>query len=534
MRVIFGQKKKKLCFALHKGAAFAAYALGEAENAIQYAERVIENLSLKDSILVWPVILRSLSMLTKHEECISKGIDVLCRLGFHLPLSPTKESIMDVMTKTDSMVSKFSVDQIGKLSQMDDNDSAHKIMEIMDAFYVSCALVGSPFLPLAACSSVKYTLEKGVSQESTTGFATFGQFKIYLQGDYSGAKKCADITRVLTEKHKLKNISHVIMYIFIDPWSDPPHELSRKYLKYHDDMMKMGESNYAMIALGNAWRCLIYGGENLSLINQSLRGLTKIFTKHSKYAGEIAALDTILVEELIGVPSSSRSHFDTNVLQAEAESAKNTRLLFRIHFFNLMISYWRGDFADAEESSNAVLMIGPFCKLPSIHLVYYTLFSGLVLFQRYSEEGGDKRLQDGKEMMNQMGTWAKNSMAIFGNKWLLLTAEYTALVDGQCEEAEDCYKKSIEAARGHGIIHELGLAYELLGGYYTIHGREMESLLCIKNAHECYTQWGATSIAKKILDDRGLDPIWISNLDIDSSIFSKELQLKTSKHPREW
>jgi len=231
------------------------------------------------------------------------------------------------------------------------------------------------------------------------------------------------------------------------------------------------------------------------------------------------------MEELIGVPSSSRSHFNMNDMQAEAESVKDARLLFRIQFFNVMISYWRGDLAAAEESSTIASMMYPVSKFPSIHLIYFTFFHGLVLFQCYSEDGGDKRLQDGKEIMNQMGTWAKNSMAVFGNKWLLLKAEYTALVDDKRDDAEELYKKSIKAAQDHGLIHELGLAYELLGGYYTTHGHEPESLHCIKKAYKCYTQWGATSVAKKILHDHDL------NIE---SISDTESQLENSKHPREW
>ena len=255
------------------------------------------------------------------------------------------------------------------------------------------------------------------------------------------------------------------------------------------------------------------------------------------------------MEELIGVPSSSRSHFDMNDIQAEAESAKDTRLLFRIHCFNVMISYWRGDFAAAEESSNIASMMYPVSKFPSMHLIYLTFFRGLgmhptvtctlllsflslidfccglVLFQCYSEDGGDKRLHDGKEVMNQMGTWAKNSMAVFGNKWLLLKAEYTALVGDKCNAAEELYKKSIKAARDHGIIHELGLAYELLGGYYKMHGRETDCIHCIKQAYTYYTQWGATHVAKKILHDHDL------NIE---SISDTESQLVNSKHPREW
>ena len=55
-------------------------------------------------------------------------------------------------------------------------------------------------------------------------------------------------------------------------------------------MMAVGEANHAMIALGNSWRCLIYGGENLSLINQSMPDRTKMIV--SKWTVQMQPADT--------------------------------------------------------------------------------------------------------------------------------------------------------------------------------------------------------------------------------------------------
>ena len=48
--------------------------------------------------------------------------------------------------------------------------------------------------------------------------------------------------------------------------------------------------HYAMNALGSSWRCLIYSGENLSLINQSMPDRTKMIV--SKWTVQMQPADT--------------------------------------------------------------------------------------------------------------------------------------------------------------------------------------------------------------------------------------------------
>ena len=74
----------------------------------------------------------------------------------------------------------------------------------------------------------------------------------------------------------------------------------------------------------------------------------------------------------------------------------------------------------------------------------------------------EQRLKQGKEALEQMGKWAEKSMAIFGNKWHLMQAEYSASI-GEHEKAQLEYTSSIKAAKDHGLIHELALALELFG-----------------------------------------------------------------------
>jgi len=531
----------RLCLKLHVGGALSSFSLGEFDKAIKYAESVIGRVAFKDTLVAQQVILKSLTQSRKHDECISRGIDVMRQLNFDIPLCPTKEIVMNTMASTDRIASKYSLDQIVEMCEMTIDDSAYRIVKILDAFYLACFTSLSPFLPLVACEIVKMSLKHGVCHESSTAFAIFGSYKIALDGDYAAGRYWGEIVRAISKKLNAMKKSEVfttnnsdrqnffpplLLYLSNDIWFAGPREISRRILSFHQDAMNMGQFDFAMMSLGQSWRFLLYGGENLSLISKSINDRTKMIAKHSRYATQSVALDNILLVELMG-PSTSldeRLCFNINDVQAEAESAKDNRFLFIIRVFSLMIAYWKGDYRAAGEHSHIASEMYPMSKMPSIHVIFFTFFRGLVAFQLYSEDGDDYRLKEGKEMMEKMAVWAQISMHVFGNKWLLLKAEYSASVH-ENNQAEHLYKKSISAARDNGNIHELGMSYELLGNYYLANGSKEDSTHYIKKAFLCYQRWGATVVAEKVLHDHDLDI---------ASIVDTELQLGNSKHPRQW
>lgn len=135
----------QLCLALHHGAVSASFSLAEADDCIGYAEKVVEHVSFEDSLKVLTFILKSLAQSGRHDQCISRGLSILRKLKFDIPLSPSKETTRQAMASTDSILSQFSVDQILSLCDVTIDDSVLNIIRIMDSFYVSCYASASPF-----------------------------------------------------------------------------------------------------------------------------------------------------------------------------------------------------------------------------------------------------------------------------------------------------------------------------------------------------------------------------------------------------
>lgn len=161
----------------------------------------------------------------------------------------------------------------------------------------------------------------------------------------------------------------------------------------------------------------------------------------------------------------------------------------------------KNDLTSAEEHF-MIASVNPTSKMPRLLDIYTTFFGALVSFRLFCKSGGQSRLERGQDLMGQVAVWSHCSNA-FENKWLLLRAEFSACVnDGH---AEELYLASIKSAENSGdVVHELGMAHELLGDYYATHGRTSDSISCYNNAYVYYTQWGATAVAERLSNKHNL------------------------------
>ncbi|KAL9189379.1 hypothetical protein ACHAXT_009054 [Thalassiosira profunda] len=509
-----------LCLALHQGAAIASSSLGEADDVASYADEVTKRASLKDSLAVQQTLLKALYTSGRHEECIARGLEILRRLDFDIPTSPTIQDTMKALSSTDAIASQYSIDQMCQLCEKTIEPSVHEVIRIVDCLFQSCYNSSSPMLPIIACEMMKFSFQEGIANESTMAFSIFAMLKIFTAGDYAAGRYWADAVRAIVQKQHAINESNAIkrfedrpniaLYLAIDIWFSPARDISKNLLEYHKGAMKMGNTDVAMMALQTSWRFKLLAGENLSLIQQASEQRLELLSKHSPHATKCALLDNALMVELTGRPG----HYFSSVfggavanmkdLQGQAKSSKDMHILQSSHVFNVLIHFWRGDYESAEESSSLASSILPAANMPTIYRIYHVFFRGLVKFQLYRKLGEDQRLEDGKTALGEVKKWAGNAAAVFGNKLLLLNAEYHASI-GEHDAAWEMYGESIQASRDRGNVHELALAYELLGKHRSALGMTSAANECFAQAFAHYSSWGATAVADRLLQTHNID-----------------------------
>ena len=230
--------------------------------------------------------------------------------------------------------------------------------------------------------------------------------------------------------------------------------------------------------------------------------------KYSQTCAKYGVLDKILIDDLTGNTSDPFSIFnglicDESYLLEDAKSKKNTQLLEAIYHYNYYRAFYRGDYDETEKMYEVILTL-PTSKNPKMRRSHGIFFRGLVAFHFYREGRGEEWQKKGKDALEKMELWLKNSTSTFENKSFLLRAEYLASVCN-VSEAMAMYEKAIKSARDHGLIHEQALAYEFMGNFLASIVETSEATLCFGSAYECYMQWGAVVKAEKIRKDHKLD-----------------------------
>ena len=215
-----------------------------------------------------------------------------------------------------------------------------------------------------------------------------------------------------------------------------------------------------------------------------------------------------IVDELRGESKDRFSIFEGSIcdeddLVADAHSKSNNELFQVVYAHRLILSFWKGSYADAEKWSE-LLSSQPSSKMPKSQLIYYTFFRGVIAFRMYRDGAGDQWLGEGKKLLGKLEVWLKHSTSLFESKVLLLKAEHCASITRNINEAISIYDASIKSARDHGFVHEQGLAYELKGKCLAL-TLDTNSSNCFKNAYQCYMQWGAVAKADQILKEHKLD-----------------------------
>ena len=191
------------------------------------------------------------------------------------------------------------------------------------------------------------------------------------------------------------------------------------------------------------------------------------------------------------------------------------RVEFNVNLYKMMIGFFFNpdDITEVENHSHSAGAT-PNAKIQELLHIYYIFYSGLIAFQVHHSLGGDSRLKEGSEAMSKMESWTTCS-PIFENKWLLLKAEYLSSIHSD-DNPHQYYEASIDAAKRQGYIHELAIAYELLGNYHASHGHRDDAKSNYNAAYVSYTQWGANAVAEK--------------LSVKHNLSDKS----TTKHSRNW
>jgi PAS domain S-box-containing protein len=151
---------------------------------------------------------------------------------------------------------------------------------------------------------------------------------------------------------------------------------------------------------------------------------------------------------------------------------------------------------DASLKAEPLLWTAP----SNLEIAEYHFYGGLCRAASWDSASPDQRQQHFEALrthQRQLETWAEHCPDNFENRAALVGAEI-ARIEARVVDAERLYEQAIRSAHANGFAHNEAVANELAARFYMARGFEKISHTYLRDARDCYLQWGADGKVRQL------------------------------------
>jgi PAS domain S-box-containing protein len=445
--------------------------------------------------------------LDQSNRAVAVGLDYLRHLGVDWSPHPTEEEARREYKQIWSQIGDRSIEELVDLPLMNDPASL-ATLDVLTKLGPAAFFTDFTLHSLVVCRAINLSLEHGFSDGSCPHLEWLGAVAGGYFGDYHAGFRFGQLGYDLVEKRGLKRFQARTYNNFgvqVLPWA--------RHLKASRDLLRrafeaanqMGDLTFAAFACSNLDTNLLAAGDPLEEVQAEVESSLTFARKiRFGYAIDLVSIQLALVRTLRGLTAKFGSlddqHFDERRLErhlsgspelAPAESAYWVR--------KLQARFMAGDYASAvEASSRAQELVGAWQTAPETaeHYFYGALSQAAFCDSALPDER-QQHLDALAAHHRQLEVWALNCPENFENRAALVGAEI-ARIEGRIADAEHLYEKAIRSARANGFVQNVAIANELAGRFYGSRGFEQIAQLYLRNARQCYLNWGADGKVRQL------------------------------------
>ncbi len=350
---------------------------------------------------------------------------------------------------------------------------------------------------------VDFCLKYGNSPQTSSIYVTYGMLLCANKFDINYGYKFGQLSLKLLEKFKaIKSEVFVLQVYYGQIWHWKEHirniVIQEKLLNGFSKGIDTGEYEFACYTVINYCMIKLLGGESLEEVTLDYHKYTNLIKSLKQ---KFAFYNITIFKNLTKILSESNNDnlmIIANDQQTEDELLKewtvqnNEWLLLFAYFSKSFYFYFLKDNYSAFENSMKAEKYknGTAAYLTAPQHNFYSSLS-LLAHHHNCELDQQKQILEQVEINQQdMKLWASHCPENFQNKYDLVEAEKARVLE-QNWQAQELYEKAIGGAKKSEFIHEEAIAYERAAEFYFSLGREQIGQLYLRNAHHCYSRWGA-------------------------------------------
>lgn len=430
------------------------------------------------------------------------AIEVLRTYGWPLSLHP--DSADEVEQSMWERLGGRPIETFLELPAADDRELAAAV-DLLARAGPHAYILDPPLHRVLACLVVDLTLEHGVFPASPWGLAAYG-FELSCDERYADGDRLARIALALVDRHALLSQRAFVCTLLGQlTWTRELRdaaEIARGGIAsgiQSGDLLGAGFCGWALCVAEFAAGTELDGVE---------RELDEALAFRARFAAQADTLISLrqLVAALRGATERVAVLTGPGLDQAELEASleapsPHTRTWFRAHLLQAQV--FGGEFVEALRSSDRLMPLPR--SLRGFRVQADGAFFGALAIAGCDPQVREERLEQLRAYAQRLERWASTCPGNFGAQASLAAAE-VARAEGRLGDAHESFALATVQAHRHRQPHVAALAHESAARLDREEGHERRALAHIRDAIECYREWGATAKVQALEQEFPLAP----------------------------
>ncbi|GAB4182454.1 MAG: hypothetical protein Fur006_18310 [Coleofasciculaceae cyanobacterium] len=493
------QHQYELTLEIHVETVEAQFLNTQFEQAEKLSAFILESAkTLLDRVKVYELNIQSYIAKQQYKEAIDTALQVLAKLGVDLPSQPDKQRIEEEQRTLKLLLGDKQIEDLANLPEMTNPNNLAAVRILM--VITSATILTHPNLYfLVTLTAVNLCIKYGNPPQAAGVYVFYGGLLCGVMEDIDSGYQFGKLSLKLLERFNVRKALVLHFYNgYIQHWKEPIGTTIELILEGVNNGLETGDYEFACYDAVSYCLLMFFAGYNLEKVAQKYSEFTAFIKKLKQaYPSNYIKISSQIALNLIN--GAKNQYYLIEDCKAKEDiyiktwiQERNVWLLFLTYLGKTLLSYFFKTYDQAVKNAIQAEKYVASCRqyiIGGSYIFYYSL--ALIAQYPSSKKPKQKQFLE-KVSSNQklMKEWASHSPANYQHKYDLVEAEKGRIL-GRNWEAEELYDRAIQGAREQGFIHEEAIAYERAAEFYLSIGREEIGRFYLKNAHHCYTRWGA-------------------------------------------
>lgn len=427
-----------------------------------------------------------------HTRALDLAGEALAHYGIRIEASPTVEFVDKAIAGVWEALGERAIEEISDLEPMTHPDMT-EASEMLFAVHPSAQTIGAPAADIVACNLARLTLEYGIANASSVGFAALGAAIIGRQKNHLTGTRFGKIALQLCEQRGTSLPHSAVAMKFaaaMSIWTHPLQHSIDQCSRTYEIALSCGDSRSATrLSAMVAFLTLLQGSALDEVSDEALRRRRAIRSHYCDDEGMGDLCDGI--ERFVGQQKGRTAQrrgksgiwTDTSRLGHVALHVIDLMGLVLTHEYDAALFL-------SNNISKAIGLVG--AQLLVAEYWFWTMLAATATKTSGLPHNFEQVLDDFER-------WADRCPQTFQHKFALLSAE-RARLEGRDLDAMRGYDQAIAEARDNGFTHLEAFAADMATRFYMTRDFPLIAGTYFRMARSAYERWGAS--AKVLQFDR--------------------------------